>query len=56
LFQGAGFDVYLRNLRAEFTRVTMRKPKASRARSREVYALAVGRKPSAASPARTVHE
>jgi 23S rRNA (uridine2552-2'-O)-methyltransferase len=47
LFQGAGFDDYLRGLRAEFTRVTMRKPKASRARSREVYALAVGRKPSA---------
>jgi 23S rRNA (uridine2552-2'-O)-methyltransferase len=45
LFQGAGFDDYLRRLRAQFTRVTMRKPKASRARSREVYALAIGRKP-----------
>jgi len=45
LFQGAGFDDYLRNLRAQFARVTMRKPKASRARSREVYALATGRKP-----------
>ncbi|PWK92995.1 23S rRNA (uridine(2552)-2'-O)-methyltransferase RlmE [Fulvimonas soli] len=44
LFQGAGFDDYLRSLRAEFTRVTMRKPKASRARSREVYALATGHK------------
>jgi 23S rRNA (uridine2552-2'-O)-methyltransferase len=44
LFQGAGFDDYLRNLRADFSRVTMRKPKASRARSREVYALATGRK------------
>jgi 23S rRNA (uridine2552-2'-O)-methyltransferase len=44
LFQGAGFDDYLRSLRAEFARVTMRKPKASRARSREVYALATGRK------------
>ncbi len=49
LFQGAGFDDYLRELRAEFTRVTMRKPKASRARSREVYALAVGRKSVAVS-------
>lgn len=48
LFQGAGFDDYLRSLRAEFSRVTMRKPKASRARSREVYALAVGRKALAA--------
>ena len=44
LFQGAGFDDYLRNLRADFERVTMRKPKASRARSREVYALASGRR------------
>jgi 23S rRNA (uridine2552-2'-O)-methyltransferase len=44
LFQGAGFDDYLRSLRADFSRVTMRKPKASRARSREVYALAVGLK------------
>ncbi len=48
LFQGAGFDDYLRSLRADFTRVTMRKPKASRARSREVYALATGRKAGAA--------
>lgn len=56
LFQGAGFDKYLRSLRADFTRVTMRKPKASRARSREVYALAIGLKPAAAQPARIVHE
>jgi 23S rRNA (uridine2552-2'-O)-methyltransferase len=42
LFQGRGFDDYLRDLRAGFARVTLRKPKASRARSREVYALAVG--------------
>jgi 23S rRNA (uridine2552-2'-O)-methyltransferase len=44
LFHGAGFDEYLRGLRADFSRVTMRKPKASRDRSREVYALAVGLK------------
>jgi len=44
LFQGAGFDEYLRDLRADFGRVTMRKPKASRARSNEVYALASGRR------------
>jgi 23S rRNA (uridine2552-2'-O)-methyltransferase len=50
LFQGAGFDDYLRSLRANFSRVTMRKPKASRARSREVYALATGRKAVAAQP------
>ena len=50
LFQGAGFDEYLRTLRADFSRVTMRKPKASRARSREVYALAVGLKASSQQP------
>jgi 23S rRNA (uridine2552-2'-O)-methyltransferase len=46
LLQGKGFDDYLRGLRAEFSRVSMRKPKASRARSREVYALATGFKPA----------
>jgi len=40
LFQGAGFDGYLRDLRRAYAKVTMRKPQASRARSAEVYALA----------------
>ncbi|MEW6445159.1 MAG: 23S rRNA (uridine(2552)-2'-O)-methyltransferase RlmE [Pseudomonadota bacterium] len=40
LFQGAGFDEYIRALRGQFHSVAMRKPDASRARSREVYALA----------------
>lgn len=44
LFQGRGFDDYLRSLRADYERVSIRKPKASRARSAEVYALATGRK------------
>jgi 23S rRNA (uridine2552-2'-O)-methyltransferase len=44
LFQGRGFDEYLKNLRKAYERVSMRKPKASRARSSEVYALATGRK------------
>lgn len=44
VFQGRGFDEYVRGLRAGFARVTLRKPKASRARSREVYVLATGRK------------
>ena len=44
LFQGTGFDDYLRELRAGFGRVTLRKPRASRARSREVYALATDRR------------
>lgn len=40
LFQGAGSDAYLARLRREFSRAAIRKPDASRARSREVYALA----------------
>jgi 23S rRNA (uridine2552-2'-O)-methyltransferase len=44
LFQGRGFDEYVRNLRSSYARVSMRKPKASRARSAEVYALAVGKR------------
>ena len=48
LFQGAGFDDFVRDLRQGFERVSMRKPKASRARSREVYALASNPKARAA--------
>ncbi len=44
LFQGEGFDALLKDLRGRYDKVLMRKPKASRARSREVYALARGRK------------
>lgn len=42
VFQGEGFDAYLKELRAGFSRVVTRKPEASRARSREVYLLAQG--------------
>ena len=42
LFQGAEFDQYVKLLRTRFDKVTLRKPKASRDRSREVYALATG--------------
>ncbi len=42
LFQGEGFDPYVQDLRTYFTKVKFRKPKASRPRSREVYALASG--------------
>jgi len=45
LFQGRGFDAYVKSLRAGYERVSMRKPKASRARSAETYALATGKKP-----------
>lgn len=40
LFQGEGFDAYLKLLKQHFSKQVMRKPKASRARSREIYALA----------------
>ncbi len=44
VFQGEGFDELLKSLRGRYRKVVMRKPKASRPRSREVYALARGRK------------
>ena len=40
LFQGAGSDEYLKEVRQCFRQVKIRKPKASRARSREVYVVA----------------
>ena len=43
LFQGTGFDDYLRDLRRRYARVAIRKPAASRKRSPEVYALAHGK-------------
>jgi len=42
LFQGVGFDVFLKDLRARYAKIAMRKPEASRARSPEVYALCTG--------------
>jgi 23S rRNA (uridine2552-2'-O)-methyltransferase len=42
LFQGEGFEAYLKLVREHFTSIVMRKPKASRDRSREVYMLAKG--------------
>jgi 23S rRNA (uridine2552-2'-O)-methyltransferase len=42
LFQGVGSDAYLKELRAAFEKVSIRKPAASRARSREVYVVAKG--------------
>ena len=44
LFHGGGFDDYVRGLRGQYQRVSIRKPKASRARSPEVYALATGKR------------
>lgn len=39
LFAGSGFDDIVRNARQQFDQVVMRKPKASRDRSSEVYLL-----------------
>lgn len=40
VFQGEGFDELYKELRVSFKQVLVRKPKASRARAREVYLLA----------------
>lgn len=42
VFQGEGFDALLLELRKLFQSVAVRKPEASRARSREVYLVAKG--------------
>lgn len=44
LFQGVGFDDYVKELRRRYEKVVIRKPEASRKRSPEVYALAQGRR------------
>ena len=44
VFQGEGFDPLLADLRSKYSKVLIRKPKASRPKSREVYMLARGRK------------
>ncbi|SET58643.1 23S rRNA (uridine(2552)-2'-O)-methyltransferase RlmE [Thalassotalea agarivorans] len=42
VFQGEGFDQFLKDVRASFKVVKTRKPDSSRARSREVYLVATG--------------
>ena len=42
IFQGEGFDAYLKELRGSFKRVVSRKPSSSRPRSRELYLVATG--------------
>lgn len=44
LFQGADVDAYVRIARQRFSKISMRKPKASRDRSAEVYLVALGRR------------
>jgi 23S rRNA (uridine2552-2'-O)-methyltransferase len=43
VFQGSGFDEFRKELSASFSSVAVRKPKASRDRSSELYLLARGR-------------
>ncbi|MCS4307105.1 23S rRNA (uridine2552-2'-O)-methyltransferase [Rheinheimera pacifica] len=42
VFQGDGFEQFLKDVRAAFTTVKIRKPDSSRARSRETYIVATG--------------
>jgi len=42
VFQGEGADAYIKELRRQFEKLVIRKPQASRSRSREVYCLARG--------------
>src|SRR5262245_61998744 len=42
VFQGTGSDAYLKDVRRSFEKVSVRKPSASRPRSREVYLVAKG--------------
>lgn len=45
VFQGEGYETYVTDLRSSFDKVLVRKPKASRPRSREVYLVGKGFRP-----------
>ena len=49
VFQGAGSEAYLKELRRSFEKLLIRKPAASRPRSREVYVVAKGFKGAAST-------
>ena len=42
IFHGEGYDQYLKDMREHFDKVVVRKPDASRSRSREVYVVGKG--------------
>jgi len=42
VFQGEGFETFLKDVRSRFDKVVSRKPDASRAKSREIYLVARG--------------
>jgi 23S rRNA (uridine2552-2'-O)-methyltransferase len=50
VFQGAGYDEYLKSLRTAFRKVVVRKPDASRGESAEQYLLARGLKAGPLAP------
>jgi 23S rRNA (uridine2552-2'-O)-methyltransferase len=50
VFQGAGLAEFERAVRARFAKVHLRKPKASRDRSRELFLVAKGFRPSSPEP------
>lgn len=50
LFHGPGFDAFVKRLKTEFAKVAVRKPKASRSRSAETYAVAQGLRRARARP------
>jgi 23S rRNA (uridine2552-2'-O)-methyltransferase len=50
IFQGSGYDEYLKSLRQSFRKVVVRKPDASRDESAEQYLLARGLKAPPAAP------
>ena len=43
VFQGVGFEAYIKDMRKYFAKVVSRKPKASRDRSSEVYMLGINK-------------
>ena len=45
VFQGDGSDAFLKDVRSSFKQVRIRKPAASRPRSREVYMVGLGFQP-----------
>lgn len=53
VFQGDGFEGFLRQMRARFKRVLTRKPSSSRGRSSEIYLLGSGKLPDKALAAGT---
>ncbi|MEP1552732.1 MAG: 23S rRNA (uridine(2552)-2'-O)-methyltransferase RlmE [Paraglaciecola sp.] len=42
VFQGVGYEAYVKDVRTSFSKVVIRKPEASRPRSREVYVVGKG--------------